>query len=113
VAEKRPENSIMSDHSTTESPPKPAAIAEQSNRNGAAQAADPSAAPTSNSSPPASTDGESATSRADQVVDNLSLKIAVTASTIGRGVLRLVARTREEVSDIWAEAQSLRRGEKQ
>jgi hypothetical protein len=46
------------------------------------------------------------------MVDNLALKIAVATSAIGRGVLRLVARTREELSDIWAEAQSVRRGEK-
>jgi hypothetical protein len=99
----------MSDHSATASPPEAPPAAGQTNRNGATE----TAAPVSNASPAVSADGTSATSQADQMVDNLALKIAVTTSAIGRGLLRLVARTREELSDMWAEAQSVRRGEKQ
>jgi hypothetical protein len=105
---------IMSDHTATVSPPD-APAAGQTNRNGVTEtSAQPvaAAAPTSNSVPAASGDQASATSKADQMVDNLALKIAVTTSAIGRGLLRLVARTREELSDIWAEAQGVRRGEK-
>jgi hypothetical protein len=91
----------MSDH-VHEPASQPAAGEGESQRNGAAQ--DP-ALP----APPAN---KEATSRAENMVDNLAVQVAVATSYVGKGVLRLSALFREQVSDIWAEAQSIRRGDK-
>ncbi len=49
--------------------------------------------------------------RAEEVVDRLAERVSQLTSTWGRKVLRWAARAREEAEDIWAEAQSIRRGE--
>jgi hypothetical protein len=40
------------------------------------------------------------------------VQIAVAISYVGKGLLRLAARCRVEMSDIWADAQNIRRGDK-
>jgi hypothetical protein len=106
----------MSDHTATEAPPEAPAAVTQTNRNGATETPGQSlsdAAASSSATPtPSGNSAAAATTKADQLVDNFALKIAVTTSSIGKGLLRILARTREEVSDIWAEAQSVRRREK-
>jgi hypothetical protein len=57
-------------------------------------------------------DKPTATSKAEEMVDNAAVQLAVAASYVGKGLLRLTARFREEMSDIWAEAQNIRRGDK-
>jgi hypothetical protein len=47
--------------------------------------------------------------RAEEMVDRLAEKVAQFTSTLGRQILRLGARAREEAEDIWAEAQDVRR----
>jgi hypothetical protein len=105
----------MSDYSTTAPPPEATPAVGQASRNGAtdgaAQPITPAAA-TSNGISSATAEPTSATSEADRIVDKLAVNIAVTTSSIGRGLLRFVARSKEELSDIWAEAQSLRHGDK-
>jgi len=50
--------------------------------------------------------------RAEQMVDQLAEKVGRFTSVLGRRILWLGARLREEAEDIWAEAQSIRRREK-
>jgi hypothetical protein len=50
--------------------------------------------------------------RAEEMVDHAAQRIGYFAGWLGHGMLRLAARAREEAEDIWAEAQSLRRGER-
>ena len=49
--------------------------------------------------------------RAEEMVDHLAGRLGHYASVLGRQVLRLAARAREEAQDIWAEAQTIRRKE--
>jgi hypothetical protein len=49
--------------------------------------------------------------RAEQMVDRLAERVAGFTSTWGRRVLWLGARVKEEAEDMWAEAQSIRRGD--
>jgi hypothetical protein len=49
--------------------------------------------------------------RAEEIVDRVAERVSQLTSTWGRKLLRLTARVREEAEDIWAEAQSIRRGE--
>jgi len=50
--------------------------------------------------------------RAEELVDRWGQQIGQWASSFGRSILQWAARTREEAEDIWAEAQSIRRGGK-
>jgi hypothetical protein len=50
--------------------------------------------------------------RAEQMVDQLAEKVAHCTAALGKKLLWFSARLREEAEDIWAEAQSIRRGEK-
>ncbi len=50
--------------------------------------------------------------RAEELVDRLGQRLGLLATAAGLGILRLAARAREEAEDVWAEAQSLRRGER-
>jgi len=50
--------------------------------------------------------------RAEELADRLGEQIGHYASVVGYNVLRFFARAREEAEDIWAEAQSIRRGGK-
>jgi hypothetical protein len=54
---------------------------------------------------------EEALRRAEQLVDEWGARLGHYAAEAGQQVLRLAARAREEAEDIWAEAQSIRRGE--
>jgi hypothetical protein len=49
--------------------------------------------------------------RAEQIVDHLAERVAGFTSTWGRRVLWLGTRVKEEAEDMWAEAQSIRRGD--
>src|SRR5437764_11326792 len=49
--------------------------------------------------------------RAEEMVDRWGERVGYYATVAGHQLLRLAARAREEVEDIWAEAQSIRRGE--
>ena len=46
--------------------------------------------------------------RAEQVVDNVGGALGILTSVVGLRMRRAGARMREEVEDMWAEAQSLR-----
>jgi hypothetical protein len=46
--------------------------------------------------------------RAEEMVDRLGEQVGRCVSSLGHSILKWVARAREEVDDIWAEAQSLR-----
>jgi hypothetical protein len=48
--------------------------------------------------------------RAEELVDRMGERVGHCISFLGRGVLKLAARAREEAEDIWAEAQQIRRG---
>jgi hypothetical protein len=50
--------------------------------------------------------------QAEQMVDHLTERVGHFASLAGDTLLRWASRAREEAEDIWAEAQSLRRGER-
>ncbi len=50
--------------------------------------------------------------RAEEMVDQLAAKVAHFTSILGKQILWLGARLREEAEDMWEEAQSIRRGEK-
>jgi hypothetical protein len=54
----------------------------------------------------------SGTARAEEIVDHLAERLASYTRYLGTMFLRAAARLREEAEDIWAEAQSIRRGEK-
>jgi hypothetical protein len=55
--------------------------------------------------------GRSSTERAEEIVDRVAERVSQLTSEWGRKLLRLAARAREEAEDIWAEAQSIRRGD--
>ncbi len=46
--------------------------------------------------------------RAEELVDRWGEQVGQYATSFGHGVLKWVARAREEAEDIWAEAQSIR-----
>jgi hypothetical protein len=50
--------------------------------------------------------------RAEELVDQWGERVGHFASQIGQTFQRWAARAREEVEDMWAEAQSIRRGER-
>jgi hypothetical protein len=50
--------------------------------------------------------------RAEEMADRLGERLSHYASVIGFKIMQWAARAREEVEDIWAEAQSIRRGGK-
>ena len=53
-----------------------------------------------------------ATERAEELLDRTGQRLGSLAALVGLNVLRFAARAREEAEDIWAEAQSIRRGER-
>lgn len=50
--------------------------------------------------------------RAEELVDHAAQRVAEFTALLKRKLAHVAARAREEAEDIWAEAQSLRRGEK-
>jgi hypothetical protein len=50
--------------------------------------------------------------RAEELVDHAAQRVAEFTAALKRKLAQMAARAREEAEDIWAEAQSLRRGEK-
>ena len=58
----------------------------------------------------AAEDFEAALQRAEEMVDRAGDRVSVVASRLWRQCRRATARAREEVEDMWAEAQTLRRG---
>lgn len=50
--------------------------------------------------------------QAEKLADSLAANVAVYTALFGRKVIRLTAHLREAVEDMWAEAQSIRRGDK-
>jgi hypothetical protein len=67
--------------------------------------------PSVDSQPPAAGKA-AATTKAEEMVNSVAMQMAVATAYVGKGLMRLVARCREELSDIWAEAQNIRRGDK-
>jgi hypothetical protein len=61
--------------------------------------------PSDETSPKASVD------RAEQLVEQVSQKVASFTSTWGRRAWSVLSRVREEAEDMWSEAQSIRRGD--
>jgi hypothetical protein len=49
--------------------------------------------------------------RAEELVDRMGERVAHYAALLGTKIKEWAARLREEAEDIWAEAQSIRRGE--
>ncbi len=89
---------------------------EEANRNGSVP---PSTTTPSGEAHPGTSPGERsadseipAVERADQMVDEFAKKVATVTGVVAKGLLRFVARVREEASDIWAEAQNIRQGDK-
>jgi hypothetical protein len=68
--------------------------------------------PVAQAAPPPEPAAAPTMQRAEALADRLTVQAAVTVSLIGRGLMRFWARLREETADIWAEAQSIRRGDK-
>ena len=56
--------------------------------------------------------GRSAEARAEEVVDRMGRRLGQFASLAALRMLQAAARAREEAEDVWAEAQSIRRGER-
>ena len=54
--------------------------------------------------------GDQTMQRAEEMVDRMADRVGEFTSYLGRKILQLGARAREEAEDIWAEAQSIRRG---
>jgi hypothetical protein len=54
----------------------------------------------------------SQTDRADQLVGEVTHQVDDWSDKVADWVARAAARTREEVEDIWAEAQHIRRGDR-
>ncbi|MBV9470703.1 MAG: hypothetical protein JOZ57_15800, partial [Abitibacteriaceae bacterium] len=48
---------------------------------------------------------------AEEMVDEMGQRVGEWATRFSKNVQRMAARAREEMEDMWAEAQSLRRGE--
>jgi hypothetical protein len=48
--------------------------------------------------------------RAEEMIDRVASQVGQFTSYLGRQILRLGARAREEAEDMWAEAQNIRRG---
>lgn len=53
-----------------------------------------------------------ATERAEELVDRLGGRLGLFAALTALQLRRLAARAREEAEDLWAEAESVRRGER-
>jgi hypothetical protein len=58
----------------------------------------------------AATGAQPVIQRAEEAADRLGERVRHYASIIGLKILRFAARVKEEAEDIWAEAQSIRRG---
>ena len=58
------------------------------------------------------TSGRSADERAEEIVDRIGQRLGYVASLIALRLLKAAALVREEAEDVWAEAQSIRRGER-
>lgn len=58
------------------------------------------------------TSGRSADERAAEIVDRMGQRLGYVASLLALRVLKAAALVREEAEDVWAEAQSIRRGER-
>ena len=56
--------------------------------------------------------GRSAEARAEEVVERMGRTLSQFASLAALRMLQAAARVREEAEDMWAEAQSIRRGER-
>jgi hypothetical protein len=100
--------SAMSDQAQTAGDP-----IETARRNGVATEA---AAAEASSQPPPAADGISAdksnVDRAHVLADQIGSKVAAFTLTLGFKLARASAVVRETVQDVWAEAQSIRRGTK-
>jgi hypothetical protein len=68
------------------------------------------AASTANASEQA-TDAPPHVARAEEMVDRLADRVGQLTSVWGRRIARVAARVKEEAQDVWAEAQSIRRGD--
>jgi hypothetical protein len=84
--------------------PKPAPDSEPVQRNGSAGAA-PSGEETAS-------EEKSSVDRVEEIMDQAGHKVGALTSQLGQSLFRMLAHARETLEDCWAEAQSIRRGEK-
>jgi hypothetical protein len=96
-----------SDPSSCATAPSEAAKCE---KNGIASDSAPGESPGANC---AQTDEKTSVDRVEEMMDDFGNKVGGFTSKIGQQVVRLAARTRESLEDFWAEAQCIRRGEKE
>ncbi len=59
---------------------------------------------------PADVSADERMRRAEEVVDRVAQRVGDLTGQLGRGLLWLAARAREEAEDIWAEARPISRG---
>lgn len=57
-------------------------------------------------------DMQSSVDRVEAMMDNVGKRVGDFTSKAGQGLYRFLARTRESLEDFWAEAQSIRHGDK-
>jgi hypothetical protein len=57
-------------------------------------------------------DEKSSVDRVEEMMDQAGHKVGKLTSKVGQGMFRFLAHVREALEDCWAEAQSIRRGEK-
>ena len=117
-----PESLPLEDRAGASAPPAEAcALPGEPARNGPTHPAGapepgPAAEKSADTSEPSSAKAEpeerSRVDRAEEVVDRLALQMATFTSFLGRKIIHIAARVREEAEDLWAEAQNIRRGDK-
>ena len=56
--------------------------------------------------------GRPAEARAEELLDRMGQRLGQLASLVALRLLKAAALVREEAEDVWAEAQSIRRGER-
>jgi len=89
-------------------PPGPECAAHAGANGTAAHTADPAKDSTATNS---TENVDPRVARAEQIVDRMAERVAGLTSVWGRRVLWLGTRIKEEAEDMWAEAQSIRRGD--
>jgi hypothetical protein len=61
---------------------------------------------------PAGAEERTSVDRAEEYVDRFAMQVATFTAFLGRKILHVASRVREEAEDLWAEAQNIRRGDK-
>jgi hypothetical protein len=98
-------------HAAPDEPGPPAGKRPARARNGASARA-PAEANGAADSPDRDGDFGDRVERAEQMVDQIAERVGHYTSVVGRQLLRMGMRAREEAEDMWAEARSIRNGRK-